>query len=212
MTFLPSAGLLATYTLAVVLLTYTPGPDMAFFVGKSITGGRLAGLAAFFGVETGLLFHSALVALGLSAVLAASATAFGLLKIAGALYLLYLAIEALRHGSALRLQRAGVERETLRATYLKGLAINVLNPKIILFFMTFLPQFVEPGDPHAAGKLMFLGLWFSLVAIPLTLPMIFGSDRLADFLKRRPSALRALDFGLAGIMSAFAVRLLTTRS
>ena len=98
--------------------------------------------------------------------LAASVTAFTILKIAGALYLAWLAYDAIRHGSALSLEKRE-RREPLRAVYLKGLMVNLLNPKVIIFFVTFLPQFVSTTDPDAAKKLLFLGLFFTAINIPV---------------------------------------------
>ncbi|HEX2257955.1 MAG TPA: LysE family translocator, partial [Afifellaceae bacterium] len=195
MDFLPSLPVLAAYSVAAVALTLTPGPDMALFLGKAVTVGRAAGVAAMLGAACGVLIHTLLVALGLSALLAASATAFLVLKIAGAVYLAWLAVEAVRHGSGLNLDRAGpARREHLSRVFLKGLGINLLNPKIIMFFVTFLPQFVSPGDPHAAGKLVFLGITFLVIAVPICLVMIAFAARLAGFLKRSPKVMRGIDW------------------
>ena len=129
---------------------------MTFFLSKTVAQSRPAGFAALGGVSVGVAIHSVLVAAGLSVLLAASATAFTILKIAGAAYLAWLAIDAIRHGSSLSLARRAAAKP-LRAIFLKGLLINLLNPKIIIFFVTFLPQFVSAGDPHVARKLLFLG-------------------------------------------------------
>ncbi|WP_181701142.1 LysE family translocator [Chthonobacter albigriseus] len=212
MTFLPDLTVLLGFTVAVVFLTLTPGPDMALFLGKTVAQGRPAGFAAFMGTNAGLLVHSTLAAVGLSAVLAASETAFTALKVAGALYLAYLAVEAVRKGAAFSIDPAKAVREPLGRIALKGFLVNVLNPKIIVFFVTFLPQFIDAGDPHAAGKLMFLGLWLIAVAFPITAAMILGAERIAGFLKRSPRALRAFDWIFAGVMGAFAVRLLLAKA
>jgi threonine/homoserine/homoserine lactone efflux protein len=212
MDFLPSLPVLAAYAVAVVALTLTPGPDMTFFLGKAVTAGRAAGFAAMLGAATGLLVHTLLVALGLSALLAASATAFLALKVAGAIYLAWLAVEALRHGSGLNLGRATAPSERLPRVYLKGLGINLLNPKIIMFFVTFLPQFVSPHDPHAASKLVFLGVTFIAIGVPICLVMIAFAARLAHLLKRSPRIMRGIDWLFAAVMGGFAVRLLLTRA
>lgn len=207
LTFMPDTPVLLAYLLAVVALTLTPGPDMTLFIGKAISQSRLAGAAAFFGASTGLVMHTILVAIGLSALLAASVTAFTLLKIVGSAYLVYLAFQALRHGSALSVgPRGGVD--PIGRVFLKGLAVNLLNPKIIVFFVTFLPQFVSPGDPHASGKLLSLGLMFVVVATPISLVMIWFAGSISNGLKRSPRAGRAIDYLFAGVMGAFAVRLI----
>ena len=137
-----------------------------------------------------------LVALGLSALLAASVTAFTVLKVVGALYLLWLAVQAVRHGSALNIDATKplAPIEPLYRTWLMGLGVNLLNPKIIMFFVTFLPQFVTAGDPHAAQKLIFLGIVFVAVALPITIAMIVSAARLASLLKRTPRVMRTIDW------------------
>jgi threonine/homoserine/homoserine lactone efflux protein len=152
-----------------------------------------------------------MVALGLSALLAASATAFTVLKVAGAAYLLWLAIDALRRGSAFTADGARRPPERLRRIYAAGLGINLLNPKIIVFFVTFLPQFVSAGDPHAGAKLLFLGLAFVVVAAPICVALILFADRIAAWLRRSPRATRAVDYLFAGVMGGFAVKLALAR-
>lgn len=214
MDFVPAFPVLAAYIAAVLVITFTPGPDMTLFLGKAVRNGRPWGLAAMLGATTGIVVHTTLVALGLSALLAASATAFFVLKVVGALYLLWLALEAIRHGSALNIatDRPAAKRETLFSAWAKGLTVNLLNPKIIMFFLTFLPQFVTAGDPHAAGKLFFLGAVFVIVCTPITALMVVFAARLADLLKRSPRVMRVVDWVFAGIFSAFAARLLLARA
>jgi threonine/homoserine/homoserine lactone efflux protein len=209
--FLPSVPVIAAYTLAVVILTLTPGPDMTLFLGQTVANGRRAGFASMFGACSGLVVHTAFAAIGLSALLAASSTAFEILKWIGAAYLAWLAYEALRHGSGLTSDPARMNKTTPRHAYFKGLTINLLNPKIVLFFVTFLPQFVAVTDPYATSKLFFLGFWFILIAIPMVIPMILGAERIAHFLKRSKTATRIFDWLFAGVMGAFAVKLLFTQ-
>ena len=213
MEFVPSLPVLAAYVAAVLVITFTPGPDMTLFLGKAVRHGRPAGMAAMLGASTGALIHTSLVALGLSALLAASATAFLVLKVVGALYLLWLAVDAVRNGSALNLDadKPRVAGEPLFRAWLTGLAVNLLNPKIIMFFLTFLPQFVTAGDPHAAGKLLFLGVTFVMISLPLCAGMIAFASHMAHFLKRSPRVMRAVDWLFAGVFGAFAVRLLFAR-
>jgi len=209
--FVPALPVLAAYTIASVVLGLTPGPDMTLFLSKTVSQSRAAGLAAFGGATSGLVVHSILIAAGLSVLLAASVTAFTILKIVGAAYLAYLAIDAIRHGSALSLDKKG-RPERLRAVYLKGLLVNLLNPKIIVFFVTFLPQFVSPADPEAAKKLLFLGLFFAAVNVPVCVGLILFADRIASFLRRSPKATRLVDWLFASVLGAFAVRLVLAQS
>jgi threonine/homoserine/homoserine lactone efflux protein len=209
--FIPSLAVIAAFTLASIVLGLTPGPDMTFFLSKTIAQSRQAGFAALGGVSLGVAIHSILVSLGLSALLAASATAFTILKFVGAAYLAYLAIDAIRHGSSLSLL-PGSRPEALRAVFLKGLLINLLNPKVIIFFVTFLPQFVSADDPHAAGKMLFLGLVFMVVNIPVCGAFILGADRIAALLKTSSRATRVVDWLFAGVLGAFAVKLILTHT
>jgi threonine/homoserine/homoserine lactone efflux protein len=183
---------------------------MTLFLGKAVRQGRSAGIAAMLGASTGILIHTTLIALGLSALLAASATAFFVLKVVGALYLLWLAIDAIRHGSALNIStgKSLAAEEPLYKSWIAGLGVNLANPKIIMFFVTFLPQFVAADDPHAAQKLVFLGVVLVVIALPICILMIVSAARLAELLKRTPRVMRAIDWLFAGVFSAFAVRLL----
>ena len=211
MTFLPDASIMASYTVAVFILFATPGPDMSLFLAKTLSGGRWAGIAAMAGALTGCLFHTLAAALGLSAIIAASTTAFTALKIVGALYLLYMAYDAIRNGSALSVKSEERTEPDLKKIFLMGIGINLTNPKVVLFFITFLPQFVAATDPNAAAKLMFLGLYFVAFSVPLAILMILGAERLIETLKARPKIMRGIDYTFAGVFGAFAVKILATQ-
>ena len=208
MTFLPEATVLVAYSVACFVLFITPGPDMSLFLAKTISGGRKAGIAAMLGAQAGCCVHTMLAALGLSALLAASATAFLVLKLVGGLYLLWLAVDAIRHGSALNVRREAGTQVSVWRTFVLGVGVNLTNPKVVLFFVTFLPQFVSAGDPYAAQKLVFFGLYFVLFNLPLCALMVLGADRVLALLKRRPRVMRAIDYVFAGIFGAFAVKIL----
>lgn len=208
MTFLPDLPTFLAFTGAAFLLAVTPGPDMTLFVGRTLAQGRRAGLTVLAGTMTGAVVHTGLAVTGVSAVLAASPAAFTALKVGGALYLLWLAFDAVRGGSTFRLDGAR-GRLTPRAAFLKGLGVNLLNPKVLLFYISFLPAFVSAADPHAWQKMLFLGLYFTAFATPICALMILGADRLAATLKRNPGVTRALDWLFATVFAAFAVRILT---
>jgi threonine/homoserine/homoserine lactone efflux protein len=212
LTFVPDAGTMLAYSLACFVLFITPGPDMSLFLAKTLSGGRQAGIAAVLGTNGGCVVHTLLAALGVSALLAASPVAFLILKLIGAVYLLWLAYDAIRNGSALNIRRGSTEpRQSFRRLFLTGLGINLTNPKVVLFFVTFLPQFVSAQDPHAAGKLVFLGLYFVLFNIPLSAVMILSAERLIETLRRRPRILRIIDVTFAGIFGVFALKILATQ-
>ncbi|MES0868022.1 LysE family translocator [Pseudovibrio sp. SCP19] len=212
MYFVPELSVMAGFTVAAFILSITPGPDMTFFMSKTLTQGRKAGLMAIVGATNGVMIHAFLAAVGISALLAASEFAFQILKTVGALYLVYLAFQILRNGSALSLEEGEASRETARAIWVKAVTINLLNPKVVLFFVTFLPQFVSASDPYATSKLLFLGFFFILLNVPSSLVMVFGASAVSKFLRNSPRVMRILDYSFAGIMAAFAVKLLSARS
>lgn len=212
MTFIPELPTLLAFTLAAFVLTITPGPDMTLFLGRTLSEGRAAGMAAMLGAASGIVVHTSLAAFGISALIAASPQAFLALKIVGAGYLVYLAVQAIRGGSTFKLDgKAAGRPHSLLSNWLTGLGINLLNPKIVLFFVTFLPQFVSARDADVTGKLFFLGMFFIILAVPMSVAMILTADRFAAALKRRPKVMRAIDWLFASVFSAFAVRILLTQ-
>ena len=210
MTFIPDWPVLLKYTVAAVGLFVIPGPDMSLCLSKTLTEGRRAAFYAMAGVFLGCFAHTLLAALGVSALLVASPSAFTALKIGGALYLLWLAVSVIRHGSALKLDMTADAKPTGMQNFFIGLGINLANPKIVLFFLTFLPQFVTASDPHAPGKLAFLGLYFIILSAPLMTLVIFSADRLTGRLKNDPKIMRRLDYGFAAIFGLFAISVLAT--
>jgi threonine/homoserine/homoserine lactone efflux protein len=212
MTFLPDTSTMLAYSLACFVLFITPGPDMSFFLAKTMQGGRRAGIAAMCGASFGNLVHSLAAAFGLSALIAASATAFTIVKVIGALYLLWMAYDAIRHGSALNIERSGADQLSVSKTFLQGLGVNLTNPKIILFYLTFLPQFVAASDPHAQGKLLFLGMYFVVFALPLAVMLILVAERFIETMRANPKVMRAIDYSFAGIFGFFALQVLQTQS
>jgi threonine/homoserine/homoserine lactone efflux protein len=212
MPFIPEASIIVQFAVATFVIAITPGPDMTLFVGRALSAGRAAGFACMFGAMTGVIIHTALVALGLSALIVASPQAFLVLKIFGAGYLVWLAYQAIRNGSAFSPEKKAGSGRSLFQNWATGLGINLLNPKIILFFMTFLPQFVSANDPNAPGKLLFLGLLFIPLSLPVTAPMVIAADKFAGLLKKNPTVTRVVDYLFAGVFSAFALKILTAQA
>lgn len=212
MTFVPDFPIILQFAVATFVIAITPGPDMTLFVGRALSEGRAAGFACMTGAMTGILLHTTMVALGLSALIVASPQAFLALKLFGAGYLLWLAFQAIRHGSAFSPEKGAVKGRTLWQNWATGLGINLMNPKIILFFMTFLPQFVSANDPHAPHKLFFLGLLFIPLSLPVTVPMVIAADGFSRLLRKTPTVTRVIDWVFAGVFTAFAVRILTAQA
>ncbi|WP_110033788.1 LysE family translocator [Hoeflea marina] len=208
MEYLPDLSTFLAFSAASLVLAITPGPDMTLFISRSLSDGRIAGFACVLGAMTGIAIHTLLVALGLSALVVASPMGFFALKVAGAAYLLWLAVQALRKGSSLTVAHAAASGRSLGSNWAQGLGVNLLNPKIILFFMTFLPQFVAAGDPLIAGKLITLGLLFVLESVPVVIVIVLGAHGISSWLKRQPKAMRVVDCVFAAVFSLFAVRIL----
>jgi threonine/homoserine/homoserine lactone efflux protein len=157
----PAVGLFVVAALALLLV---PGPAVLYVVARSIDQGRRAGLVSVLGIHVGTLVHIAAATLGLSALVVSSAVAFTAVKIAGAVYLIGLGLWTLFSNRAEPDVALGGERN-LRRAFAQGIVVNVLNPKTALFFLAFLPQFVDPNAPHPAVQIAFLGMLFALLGL-----------------------------------------------
>lgn len=212
MSFVPDLSVFLQFAVATFIIAITPGPDMTLFVGRALSEGRAAGFACMLGAMTGVLVHTTMVALGLSALIVASPQAFLVLKLFGAGYLVWLAWQAIRHGSAFSPEKQAGKSRSLWQNWATGLGINLMNPKVILFFMTFLPQFVSASDPHAPGKLFFLGLLFIPLSLPVTAPMVIAADGFSKLLRKTPTVTRVIDYLFAAVFTAFAIKILTAQA
>lgn len=212
MTFVPDLPVLLAFAVATFVLAITPGPDMALQLSRAINYGRAHGLAAMLGAMAGIMVHTALVAFGISVLIIAAPALFMALKIAGALYLLWLAYQAIVHGGGLRIAEAAKKPPTVWQSFATGVGINLLNPKVVLFFVTFLPQFVDAHDPGATGKLFFLGAEFLLLSIPLGVATVLAADWLAAAFRRTRWLEKALNWSFAAIFTAFAATILTAQA
>ena len=163
---MPDIGL---FLIASALLAVAPGPDIIYVLTRSITQGRRAGFAAALGFATGVIFHTALAALGIAAVIRSSEFAFSLVRYAGAAYLVYLGIRTLMNRSAFQLA-SDHSSLALWTVYKQSVIGNVLNPKVTLFFLSFLPQFVDFNAGHVELQMVLLGVIFMLQTV-----LIFGA-------------------------------------
>ncbi|PBB97350.1 LysE family translocator [Mesorhizobium sp. WSM3862] len=212
MSFIPDTSTLIQFAIATLILAITPGPDMTLFVSRTLSQGRATGFASMAGALTGTLVHTTLVVVGVSALIVASPMAFFALKIFGAGYLVFLAWQAVAKGSAFSPEKKTGPQISLFRSWAAGLGVNLLNPKIILFFMTFLPQFVSAHDPYAPGKLFFLGITFIVLSIPVTAPMVLAAEKFAAAMKASPRVTRVVDYLFGGVFSAFALKILTAQA
>jgi threonine/homoserine/homoserine lactone efflux protein len=158
---IPDATSLGLFAAAAALLLLTPGPAVLFIVARSVEQGRVAGLVSVCGITSGTFVHIAAAALGLSAVLASSTLAFALIKYAGAAYLITIGVRRLLSRSEAPAAAIELQRRSLARLYRDGFIVNLLNPKTALFFLAFLPQFVDPSRGAVAFQIAFLGVMFA---------------------------------------------------
>ena len=160
---MPTSSTLLLFSAAALALLVVPGPSVLYIVGQGLRDGRRAGAVATLGVHTGSLVHVAAAVAGLSALLASSADAFSMVRIVGAAYLIVLGIRMVASGASGQIRAAAPAG--LRRVYLRGALVNTLNPKTALFFMAFLPQFVDPRRGHVPEQVAALGLTFILLGL-----------------------------------------------
>jgi threonine/homoserine/homoserine lactone efflux protein len=161
---IPELSSLAVFVVAALALLIVPGPAVVYIVARSIHQGRRAGLVSVLGIHVGTLVHIAAATVGLSALVVSSAVAFTAVRIAGAVYLVGLGLWTLFARRAEREVALGGERN-LRRAFAQGIVVNVLNPKTALFFLAFLPQFVDPDASHPAVQIAFLGVLFAFLGL-----------------------------------------------
>lgn len=176
------------FLLAALLITATPGPDNLMVLGVGMSRGRAQGIAFGLGCALGCLSHTLLAVVGVSALIAASPVAFTALKWAGGGYLVWLGIQALRSSGVARVGGASTSTEPLRTLFLKGMFANAINPKVVLFFLSFLPQFVVPAQGGVGLQLGVLGLVFTAQAVVLFGLLGFFAGSIGAWLNRRPRA------------------------
>ncbi len=204
---------LGPYLLACVVLTVAPGPDNILVVSLGLARGRRPAVLAAWGMVSGVVVHTTAAALGISAVLAASPLAFRLVQYAGAAYLVYLAWRILRErGGSARIGTADHAPVGNLALYRRGFLMNVLNPKVALFFLAFLPQFARPGAVWPVWtQMIVLGLVFMAQAFVIFTGFALFAGALGDALRRRPWVQRLFDLLTAGVFVAVALLLASGR-
>ena len=199
------------FLFAAVLLTATPGPDNLMVLSIGMSRGRRPGIAFGLGCAIGCLSHTLLAVVGVSALVAASPTAFTLLRWLGGGYLVWLGIGALRSAGIGRVGPAAAESTSLTRLFLKGLLANAINPKVVLFFLSFLPQFVVPAQGAVEGQLALLGLVFTLQAALLFSLLGYFSGSVGAWLNRTPRAGQWLDRLAGTVFIALGLRLVAGR-
>lgn len=207
---MPTFDTTLTFFAASVLLALAPGPDNVFVLLHSAVHGKRAGMLVVLGLCTGLLFHTAAVALGLAAVFAASSTAFTVLKLCGAAYLVYLAWGAWRAPVGMQ-DSTATPALSARQTYGRGVLMNLTNPKVAIFFLAFLPQFADPARGQMAGQILFLGAVFILAALLTFSTIAYFAASFGKAFQRSLRAQRGLNRVASVVFVGLALRLATAQ-
>ena len=209
---MPDTPHLLMFIAAGWLLNLTPGPDVLYIVSNALKSGVRAGMVAALGIVSGCFVHVWVAALGVGALLAASATAFSVLKWLGAAYLVWMGVKLLRAqggGVAIVPNGAAPQRipANLRRIYLRGFLTNVLNPKVALFFLAFVPQFIAPGTPDKVTAFVLLGLLFNLNSLPINLGYAWLAGWAAGRIGAVQRVLRGLDRAAGVLFIGFGLKL-----
>ncbi|MGQ0573744.1 MAG: LysE family translocator [Pseudonocardia sp.] len=192
---MPSAETLLTFTLVGIVLVVIPGPSVLFIVGRALAHGRRAALTSVAGNTVGASLVVVAVALGLGAVAAGSAAVFTAVKLGGAVYLVYLGVQTVRHRGALHASLEAPAGD--RRMFGQGVVVGVTNPKVLVFFTAFLPQFVDPAGGNAVAQMLVLGLLFALVASVLDSAWGLAAGAARDWFATSPRRLSRLG-GIGG--------------
>lgn len=177
---------IALFLVASTLLAIAPGPDVIYVLTRGIAQGRKAGLAAALGFASGCIFHTVLAAVGVAALIRSSELAFDLVRYAGAAYLVWIGVQALRHRSAFSIEGAS-DAKALATIYKQSVIGNMLNPKVTLFFLAFLPQFVNSEAGNVGLQMALLGTIFMAVTIVVFGAVAIFAAMIGDWVRRKPA-------------------------
>jgi threonine/homoserine/homoserine lactone efflux protein len=180
---------LPLFMAAAAVLLITPGPAVLYIVGRSIDEGRLAGFISILGISFGTLFHVFAAAFGLSILITTSAFAFNIIKYLGAIYLIYLGLRNFFNKGQM-FKHHKHKRQKLTSIFYEGALVNLLNPKMALFFLAFLPQFVDPSVGHVSIQILILGVLFIIMAIISDGSYALLAGSIGDWLKNNSRLLR----------------------
>ncbi|KJS87690.1 MAG: RhtB family transporter [Peptococcaceae bacterium BICA1-8] len=202
---MPDITTLILFAGASLILLITPGPSIIYIMTQSIEQGRSAGIIAVLGIELGSFIHVIAATFGISALLMASATAFNIIKFIGAGYLIYLGICKLIKQEMLEGNDNEIKNNKLSVVFYKAILVNLLNPKTALFFLAFLPQFIDVSKGSTSAQIMFLGLVFIMLAILTDTSFALLAGSIGKWLKRKTSYLKAQRYITGSIYIALGV-------
>jgi threonine/homoserine/homoserine lactone efflux protein len=204
---MPTTHSILLFIAAALALNLSPGPSILYILSRSVGQGREAGLVSVFGLATATLIHAVAMALGLSTLLLYSPLAFAVVKYVGAAYLIYLGLSALLSRGAFHAATTSAAPLSLGAVYRQGVVTDLLNPKVALFFISFLPQFVDPSAGSPTLQILIFGLLFHVTGVPVNLMVALAGGRLATLLARRPSWARVQNWISGTVLVALGLRL-----
>lgn len=206
-----SASYWLLFLSAAFAINISPGPDLIYILSKTVAQGSKIGIASSLGVCTGSLVHVLAAAPGLSAILATSAMAFSVVKYIGAAYLIYLGIQTLRSRGMSIEEPAKNEIETsVWKAFRQGALVDIFNPKVAIFYMSFLPQFIRPELGHKSVQIIILGILVTLIAIPVVFFAVFTASQTTDLLRKNRNLSVWIDRVLGSILIGLGVRLALT--
>ncbi len=191
---------------AAIVLNISPGPDQAYILGRTLSQGRMIGLFSTWGVCSGAMIHVFAAALGFSVIIQTSEIAYNILLYCGAAYLLWLGITTLRSKELFSPKKSAPKASRARA-YLQGVLVDILNPKVALFFLAFVPQFISPSDPHRFLTFVSLGAVVVGIAIVWESSLVFFAHHLLSGLVAKPGAACALNTALGLMFIGLAMKL-----
>jgi len=206
---MPSWPTIALFTASALALNLTPGPAILFILSRCLGEGRSAAMVSVLGLATASVIHAVAAAFGLSALLLYSPLAFAAVKYCGAAYLIYLGISGFLSGGIAGFARGveGGRRRSLGRAFWQGLLTDLLNPKLLLFFFSFLPQFVDPSRGEASGQMLVLGLLFQVTGVPVNLGVAVAGGSLARLIARRPVWARVQSWCSSAVLIGLGLRL-----
>jgi threonine/homoserine/homoserine lactone efflux protein len=196
---------------ASLVLCLVPGPDMLFLLGRTVAQGRSAGLCAAFGINLGAYVHLLAAVTGLSALILASATAFTVVKWLGAVYLFYLGWGALRSKGGVALPAGDGKLKALRLVFWQGFLSDVLNPKVALFYIALLPQFMDPHDAHPVKHLLALGITGNMVGITTSIIYVCLAAQMTRALRRNQTISAWLTKAMGALFVGLGLKLVTEK-
>lgn len=206
---MPETANLIAFAAIALGMVLTPGPNMVYLISRSISQGRAAGLISLGGVALGFVFYMLCAAFGITAIVMAVPYAYDTLRVAGALYLLYLAWQALRPGGRSPFQVRDLPKDSPRRLFAMGFLTNLLNPKIAVMYLSLLPQFIDPAHGSVLAQSLVLGTTQIIISISVNAMIAITAGSVAGFLGRRPAWVRLQRWLMGTVLAGLALRLAT---